>query len=125
MSSAGTVLLALLMAASAYGLAWADEDAGDGKALFSSRCSARHVVTAQNKTGPGLAGIIGRKAGTTPDFHYSRAIIAYRKVWDDQTLDAFLAAPSKAIPGTKMVVSVPGAPDRADLIAYLKTLGAS
>jgi cytochrome c len=124
MSSTRTRVLALLLSTAASGPVWADGDAGHGKTLFSARCSACHAVTAQIKIGPGLAGVVGRKAGTAPNFHYSQAMVAYGKVWDDQTLDTLLAGPSKAIPGTRMVVAVPGASDRADIIAYLKTLGA-
>jgi cytochrome c len=43
-------------------------------------------------------------------------------VWGEQNLDQFLAAPGTFLPGTTMTVSLPQAQDRADLIAYLRTL---
>lgn len=110
--------LALLPAA-----AHADGDAALGKTLFS-RCAACHAVTAQNKVGPGLAGVFGRKAASVDGFRYSKALTATDIVWDDATLEQFLAGPAKMVPGTSMAVSVPKPEDRTNLIAYLKTLGA-
>jgi cytochrome c len=73
--------------------------------------------------GPGLKGVVGRKAGTQPDFTYSTAMAKSGLTWDDRTLDAFLADPRTALPGTAMAFpGVEDAKDRADLIAYLKTL---
>jgi cytochrome c len=103
--------------------AQAGGDAAHGKTLFG-RCAACHSATTQNKVGPGLAGVFGRPAGTVPNFRYSKAMVGYAKRWDDQTLDSFLAAPAKAVPGTTMMITVPSASDRADIIAYLKTIGA-
>jgi len=117
--SLGTVLALMALAT---GTAEAAGDADHGKALFA-RCVTCHAATAQNKVGPGLAGVVGRQAGTAPGFRYSKALVAYAKVWDDQNLDSYLAAPSKLVPGTSMTINVPSAADRADIIAYLKTLG--
>ena len=123
MSRTRTVLLALLLSVVLVARAQAEGDEGRGRTLFS-RCVACHAVTAQNKVGPGLAGVVGRQAGTAPNFHYSKGIVDYAKVWTDQTLDNYLTAPTKAVPGTKMTIAVPSASDRADIIAYLKTVGA-
>ncbi|MDR6951519.1 cytochrome c [Ancylobacter sp. 3268] len=101
----------------------ADGDAALGKTLFS-RCAGCHTVTAQNKVGPGLAGVFGRRAASVAGFRYSKALSATDIVWDDATLEQFLAAPAKMVPGTSMAVSVPKSEDRTNLIAYLKTLGA-
>jgi len=105
------------------GAARADGDAAHGKTLFS-RCSTCHAVTNQNKVGPSLAGVFGRKAGTVEGARYSKALPASGIVWDDQTLDNFLTDPAKAVPGTTMMVKLPNAQDRADIIAYLKTIPA-
>jgi len=69
-----------------------------------------------------LAGVFGRQAGTAPNFRYSKAMSGYARPWDDQTLESFLAGPAKAIPGTTMTIAVPEASDRADIIAYLKSI---
>jgi cytochrome c len=115
--------IAALLSAFLTTATWAGGDAAHGQALFSSRCAICHTTTAQKKAGPGLAGVYGRAAGTAPNFHYSKAMASYAKRWDDQTLDNFLAAPSKAVPGTAMAVALPNTSDRADIIAYLRTIG--
>jgi cytochrome c len=122
MSNSRTLSIALLLSAVTVP-AQAGGDAEHGKTLFG-RCATCHATTAQNKIGPALAGVFGRLAGTAPNFHYSKAMVGYAKRWDDQTLDSYLAAPTKVVPGTAMLVAVPGASDRADIIAYLKTVGA-
>lgn len=109
------------MAATAH----AEGDPAHGKILFNGRCGGCHAVTEQNKVGPHLSGVIGRKAGTVEGAHYSKALPASGLVWDEQTLDTFLADPAKAVPGTSMMVKLPSAQDRADIIAYLKSLPAS
>ena len=116
--------LAALLTAGAVSPALADGDAARGKTLFS-RCSSCHAVTDQNKLGPHLSGVFGRTAGTVSGYTYSKGMVAYGKVWDETTLDAFLAGPNKVVAGTKMAAgAVTNPQDRADIIAYLKTLGA-
>jgi cytochrome c len=115
--------IALLLTTIVVPSAQAAGDLERGKTLFS-HCAACHATTTQNKIGPGLSGVYGRVAGTFPGFHYSKAMVAYAKQWDDQTLDTFLAAPTRAVPGTTMLIGVPSASDRADIIAYLKTIDA-
>jgi len=112
---------ALVLSAAIGSSAAAEGNVDHGKTLFS-RCAGCHAVTAQNKVGPGLAGVFGRQAGTAPNFRYSKAMIAYAKPWDEQTLDGFLTVPAKAVPGTTMTIAVPKASDRADIIAYLKSI---
>ena len=102
--------------------ALADGDAGRGTSLFE-RCSGCHTATDQNKVGPGLLGVVGRKAGTEAGYKYSGGMAKSDVVWDDATLDAFLAAPRKVVQGTTMSLSITNATDRQDIIAYLHTLG--
>lgn len=101
--------------------AMASGDPAKGKTVFA-RCSLCHTVASgKNLMGPSLAGVVGRKSAAVAGFTYSAAMKKYGKSWDAATLDAFLAAPMKAIPGTRMVFAgIPKAQDRADLIAYLK-----
>ena len=100
--------------------------AGDpkaGQAVFSSRCGACHTTQAgQNKVGPSLSGIAGSKAGTVPGYNFSPAMKNANVTWDDAALDKFLANPAGFVHGTKMFVSLPGASDRQNVIAYLNTL---
>jgi cytochrome c len=105
-------------------LAWADGDVVQGKKLFR-RCAACHLMD-RNFYGPTLVGAFGRKAGAVGGFPYSEAMLASGWVWDEQALDRFFADCRKALPGTRMIfVKMPDAQDRADIIAYLKTLSAS
>ena len=102
----------------------AEVAAADGKPAAYAQCAACHaVVPGKNGVGPTLAGVFGRKAGSMPGFAYSQAMTAYGLAWDETSLDAYLAAPMKTVPGTKM--SYAGLSDgakRKELIEYLKTL---
>jgi cytochrome c len=93
-----------------------------GAQLFGA-CAACHSTTRdRNMTGPSLYGVWDRKAGTLPSFpRYSSALKASGVVWDEKTLDAWLASPARFIPGNHMTFAgVTDALQRADLIAYLK-----
>lgn len=111
------LIFALLPAAPAA----AAGDAARGKTVFA-RCAACHSMDpARKTTGPTLAGVLGRKAGTLVDYAYSPGMKKYGQVWDVKAIDTFLTAPNKVVPGTKMVfMGLPRTDDRADLIAYLK-----
>ena len=95
-------------------------DAARGKQLYESRCIGCHSVDA-NRVGPAHKGVFGRKAGSVKDYDYSDALKKTRVIWNEKTLDRWLANPEKLIPGQKMGFSVPDAKDRADLIDYLKS----
>lgn len=98
--------------------------AATGDQIYKQRCAACHAVT-PGKSGPmapTLAGVVGRKAGTGPFPGYSPALKAAGTVWTQAKLDTFLAAPTKVVPGTRMVIPVPNADDRKALIGYLATL---
>ena len=99
------------------------QDATAGAKLFQQRCAACHTTKAgQGATvGPNLAGVTGRPAASTT-FFYSLALKKSGLMLDGHTMDSYLAAPSKLVPGTRMSVSVPDAKQRADIIAYLGTL---
>lgn len=99
-------------------------DAAKGQTLFKARCSTFHndVADPVRKTGPLLAGVARRKGGGDPNFTYSKALKGAKFTWTPAQLDAFLAAPAKAVPGTNMMIGVPNAQDRADIVAYVSTL---
>lgn len=105
----------------------AAEDLANGASLFR-KCRACHDAgpNARNKVGPILNGVYGRTAGALPDFNYSDAMRTAgekKLVWDDVTLNGYLESPSAYLPSSKMAfVGVKVEKDRADLIAYLKTL---
>ena len=99
-------------------------DPAAGKAVFASQCSICHSPQpGKNMIGPSLFGVVGRKTGSVPGFHYSPANQAANLTWDEATLDKYLQAPRATVPGTTMTYG--GLKDdtkRADLIAYLATL---
>jgi cytochrome c len=87
------------------------------------RCAACHATDHANRVGPGLEGIIGRKAGTVPGFHYSDAMKKSDIVWDAKTLDGYLESPQKVVPGNRMpYAGLKNPTDRTDLVAYLGAL---
>lgn len=85
-----------------------------------TRCLACHAIEA-NRTGPRHCGLFGRKAGTAAGFDgYSPALRASGVVWNEQTLDRFLADPPGTVPGTYMTYAgVNASADRRALIAWL------
>jgi cytochrome c len=86
-------------------------------------CLACHTVDKTNSLGPSLAGVVGRAAGSVPSFRYSRAMRNAKIVWDERTLDAYLADPQKVIPGNTMpFAGMPDSARRSEVIEYLKTL---
>jgi cytochrome c len=100
----------------------ADAQQAEGERLFLQRCGACHAIDPARRTlGPHLAGVVGRAAGTIEGARYSAALRESGIVWDGATLDTFLAAPRRAVPGTTMTVSVPDAAQRAAIIAYLQS----
>jgi cytochrome c len=96
-------------------------DAVHGEEIYNSRCVACHSPDA-NRVGPKHRGVVGRKAGSLPDFNYSKAVKNSDVVWDEATLDKWLTNPQAFIPGQRMNFKVADPTDRADIIAYLKTL---
>ncbi len=89
-------------------------------------CIACHTFNkgGPNRAGPNLWGVVGRAAGGSAGFAYSPA---FRKltgrIWTEAALDAYLKNPRADVPGTRMLFAgLPREADRADLIAYLKTL---
>ena len=98
------------------------QDADAGKAAFQ-QCAACHTIDDSNGAAPTLKGVVGRKVGSVAGFHYSRAMKSTEGSWDAAKLDAYLTDPQVAIPGNVMPFSgIPDAKQRADVIAYLKTL---
>jgi alcohol dehydrogenase (cytochrome c) len=116
--------LVLATASLFYGQARAAGDAAAGKAVFANQCSSCHTTeVGKNGFGPSLASVLDRKAGGLAGFTYSPAMAQAGLVWDEKNLDEFLASSTKKVPGTSMPVELSNASDRANVIAYLETLG--
>ena len=103
-------------------------DPSQGKIFFQQTCALCHSDSlgpgnaAIVKQGPSLVGILGRRAGSSPNFTYTDAMRNAGLTWDAPTLDQFLTNPPKLVPGTTMPIPVPDAGNRRNLIAYLSTL---
>jgi cytochrome c len=124
MQDAGKVsaFIAVLMLAGSIACSGYAQDAAHGKNVFKA-CATCHATDQANRTGPGLGGIIGRKAGTIPGFRYSSAMKKSGIVWDAKILDAYLESPQKVVPGNRMpYAGLKNPTDRTDLVAYLATL---
>jgi cytochrome c len=122
----GTTLAAiglLAMTAAPAGPA-AAQDAAAGEKVFKVQCMACHSNVAGKKgVGPNLLGVVGRPAGSVPDFHYTAANKDSGLTWDAATLDRYLQAPRTVVPGTTMTYAgLKNDTQRADLIAYLATV---
>lgn len=115
------VLAAVVLAIIAASPALAEGDAAAGEKVYK-KCKTCHSLEAgKNKLGPNLAGIFGRQAGSVEGFKYSAAMASSGIVWDEATLDAFLAKPKDVVPKTKMAFAgLKKEEQRQDLIAYLK-----
>ena len=116
-----TALVSTFIVLGLAGSAAAAGDAARGKEVFQ-RCTVCHsLAEGENGIGPSLHGVFGRKAGTAPDYNFSKAMRNSGIVWNEAALKKFLADPQAAVPGTKMesgAVDNPQALD--DLLAYLK-----
>jgi cytochrome c len=115
------MVAALMLAITACGGTALAQDAESGKQVFAA-CAPCHAPD-QNGVGPKLGGILNRPAGSVEGFRYSRAMKNSKIVWDDKSLDVYLAEPQKLVPGNLMPFSgIADAHKRSDLIAYLATL---
>lgn len=104
----------------------AAQDAAAGEKVFLAKCKVCHMPpeAAKNLVGPSLAGVVGRKAGTAPGYHYSEANEKSGITWTEAELKKYLKDPKGVVPGTKMVF--PGLQSEQDIdnvIAYLKQFG--
>jgi len=101
-------------------------DAAAGKKVFKA-CAACHAIgpDAANRVGPQLNGLIGRHAGTAPDYDYSAAMKNSGITWDEQTFARYIQSPRAMVPGTKMTfagLKKPG--DIANVLAYIESFDA-
>ncbi len=116
-------LFVMMMAVPAF----AEGNVAAGEKQFQ-RCTVCHSNADSNhRNGPTLHEVVGRPVATVEGFAYSDAMKAFGltgAVWDEATLDKFLKNPTEFVKGTRMSGVPPLRRDteRADLIAFLKTL---
>ncbi len=118
---AAAVTLAAAISAVLAESVWAGGLVGDanrGETIYQA-CQDCHSLD-KNDVGPRHRGVFGRKAGSLPDYDYSKALKSANIVWNEETLDKWLTDPQAVAPGAKMFFHLDNAQDRADVIAYLK-----
>ena len=92
-----------------------------GEKVFK-KCSACHVVNkgGENKIGPALYGVLGRKVASIENYKYSKALSSYDKEWTFEEMNGYLRKPQAHIKGTKMpFAGLRKDKDRASVILYL------
>ena len=98
----------------------------DGQLVFNNTCRTCHALSeGDNRLGPNLHKIIGRRAGSLPNYGYSSAMKGADLVWDKATLDRFIANPDQVVSGNKMKPygGLASADERAKIIAFLEAKG--
>ncbi len=85
-------------------------------------CATCHTIKpGVNAVGPSLFGVFGKKSASVEGYAYSEAMKASGKIWDEKTLDTYLTAPMKDVPGTKMTFAGMADPvKRKAVIGFLK-----
>jgi len=117
----GCVLLFAFDAAPAF----AEQEEGEGKVAFNNACRTCHSFKPDdNRLGPSLHGVVGRKAGSLEGFGFSSAMKGSGITWDAATLDKFIANPEAVVHGNAMKPfgGVADAAERSKIVAYLETL---
>jgi cytochrome c len=117
---------ALALACLTISTARADGDPAKGKDAFVRQCAICHTVDkgGENRLGPNLFGVLGKRAGTVPDYVYTDAFKRQASwEWTADAMGGWIVLPSTMIPGTAMGVFQGVAErDRDDLVAYLAGL---
>jgi len=109
------------------GGASAQEKAQEGEKIFKRTYGACHTVEpGKHRVGPSLAGVVGRKAGTTEGFKYSDAMKNANIAWSEDNLDKYLTDPKGFLPGNKMAYTgLKKENDRKAVIEYLESVKAA
>jgi cytochrome c len=116
-------IVALPFALLAFSVSGQDDP---GEILFNNACRTCHTIEpGDNRLGPTLHGIVGREAGSLPDYAFSPALVGSGIVWDEANLDRFIENPDALVRGNNMkpYTGITSAEDRAAIIAYLAGQG--
>jgi cytochrome c len=114
-----------LMMLCAVPAAAAQEESEEGKVAFNNNCRTCHSFKeGDNRLGPTLHGVIGRKAGSIGGFQFSSAMKSSGITWDAATLDKFIASPENVVHGNAMKPfgGIADASERAKIVDYLQSL---
>jgi cytochrome c len=97
-------------------------EAASEQQVFNNACRTCHTIKdGDNRWGPNLYKIIGRKAGSLPDYNYSSAMKSAGFVWDEEKLEHFIASPDEVVPGNNMrpYGGLASAEDRKRVVVFL------
>ncbi|HLS86755.1 MAG TPA: c-type cytochrome [Burkholderiales bacterium] len=128
MSRASLTALPLAVAlalVSGVALAQSDIDPEEAKLAFNNHCRQCHVTReGDNRLGPSLFNVVGREAGSAPNYAYSSAMKNANLVWDPDNLDRYITNPDAVVPGNKMkpFTGISDAQERAKIIAHLESV---
>ncbi len=107
-----------------FAAVFASASAADGEALWRGCRSCHALEAGSHGTGPALYGVVNRPVQFYDDFSYSGALAEVADVWTPENLNRFLENPRGWAPGTAMSYNgMRDVEDRANLIAYLATIG--
>ena len=98
----------------------------DGQTAFDNSCRTCHTMKeGDNRQGPSLAGVVGRKAGSLPGYNSSASMKQSGIVWDEANLDQFIANPDQVVNGNTMKPygGITDAALRKAIVEFLKTGG--
>jgi len=103
-------------------VALSEGNSARGQRAFGACAACHSLQPDQNMTGPSLAGLWNRKAGSLATFsRYSPALKSANIVWNDKTLDDWIEDPAHLVPGNQMTfIGIKDPRQRADLLAFLK-----
>jgi len=115
----GLIILTLFIGAPQ---SFAAGNPAQGQRVFGACAACHSLQPDQNMTGPSLAGLWNRKAGTVASFsRYSPALRSANIVWNDKTLEDWITDPQQFVPGNEMTFDgIKDARQRTDLLAFLK-----
>jgi cytochrome c len=100
-------------------------DVASGQLVFNNACRTCHTTKeGDNRLGPNLYKIVGRKAGSLQNYGYSSAMKGADFAWDEAKLNRFIADPEQVVPGNNMkpFSGLASADDRAKVVGFLQSL---
>lgn len=107
-------------------MAWLSSARADDapQQVFNNACRTCHTIREDdNRLGPSLFNIVGRKAGSLPSYDYSSAMKNAGFVWDEAKLARFIANPDEVVPGNRMQpYGGLGSEDTEKVIAFLRSM---
>jgi cytochrome c len=112
----------MLSASSSASQKGQEQDPSSGQLVFNNVCRTCHTTKeGDNRLGPSLYKIVGRKVGSLQNYSYSSAMKGAGFIWDEAKLDSFITNPEQTVPGNNMkpFSGLASADDRAKVIAYL------